>query len=94
VSGRESYTSMGVYFGEDAHVRCSTYPDHGPILSLVAGPASLSLSIAGQADMPRWGVEFARALVREAQRFAAECERVGAAQQAQVTSSSAADDAA
>jgi hypothetical protein len=94
MSGVESYTSMGVHPGEDAQVRCIAYPEHGPILSLGLGPMSLSLSIAGQENMPEWGVTFGQALAREAQRFAAECERVHTAQQAQGTPSTAAGDAA
>jgi len=80
VSGRRSFTSLCVGAGEDAEVRCITCPGEGPILSLDAGPVSVSLSVAGRTQMCSWGAEFARTLAREAQRFAEECERMHAAQ--------------
>jgi hypothetical protein len=80
MSGQASITALGLIAGSDAHVRCSTYPDQGPILSVSAGPVSLDLSVLGRDEIPVWGVAFARELARQAQRFAAECERIHATQ--------------
>lgn len=83
MSGRESFASLGLHAGSDARARCSTYPDQNPILALDLGPVTFNLSVAGRDEMPGWGVEFARDLARQVQRFAAECERRHAVQQAQ-----------
>lgn len=83
MSGRGSYTSLGVYAGSDAVVRCSTYPHEGPILAVDAGRVSVNLAVAGRKDMPAWAVQFARQLAEQTQVFAAECERLHAAQAGQ-----------
>jgi hypothetical protein len=83
MSAEPSLASLSVHAGEDARVDCYLYPREGPILTVQAGRTWLNLTIAGRSPIPASGVAFARALVREAQRFAAECERLHAAQQAQ-----------
>ncbi len=82
--GRASFASLGMHAGTEARVRCSTYPDQGPILGLDLGPVSLTLSIAGR-EVPGWGVEFARELARQVQQFAEECERIHTAQQSELS---------
>jgi hypothetical protein len=96
VTGRESFSSVSVRAGEGARVCCHRYPSEAPILSLDAGEASLSITVGGRNEVTAWAVEFARQIVREAERFAAECERMHAAQQAQGAppDNAAADDAA
>jgi hypothetical protein len=69
---------MSVHVGADWRVDCRTYDGHTPILSVDAGPVAVCYSIdARQATTA--AVEFARALARDAQRFAAEVERLHAA---------------
>ena len=54
-------------------------PDTTPILSVDAGPSCVSITTKGRvADQA--AVEFARALAREARKFADEMERMHAAQ--------------
>jgi len=93
VSGRESSASVSLQASTDAQVQCYTYADSGPILSVDAGRLYLTIS-AGHKAVPASGVTFARTLVREAQRFAAECERVHGDGQAQDAGTGAAGDAA
>ena len=64
--------------GEDWQVTCHTYKLTTPILVIGAGSATVSVSIRRHEDMPSSGVAFARELVRQAGRFAAECERLHA----------------
>ncbi len=75
-----SFGSTSVHVGADWHVRCSTYPTTTPILSIDAGNAAVSVSIADREHMPAEGLAFARELARQAARFAADCERLHAAQ--------------
>jgi hypothetical protein len=74
----ESATQIGVLVGEDWQVTCHAYKLTTPILSVTAGSETISVSIGRRGDMPAWGVAFARELVRCAERFAAECERLHA----------------
>ena len=83
MSGRESFGSVSVHAGEGAHVGCSLYEETTPILSVYAGRMIVDISIADRTVMPAHAVTFARELARRAARFAAECERLHAAQQAQ-----------
>ena len=82
-SGGSSFGTTSVHVGADWHVRCSTYPATTPILSIDAGNAAVSVSIADREHMPAEAVTFARELARQAARFAAECERLHAALQGQ-----------
>ena len=74
-----SFSHLSYHVGADWHVRCSTYAGTTPILSVDGGPSALAITTRGRkADQA--AVEFARELVREAQRFADEMERMHAAQ--------------
>ena len=44
-SDGSSFGSGGLYVGADWQVRCSTYPDSTPILSIDAGRSAMSVSI-------------------------------------------------
>jgi hypothetical protein len=74
-----SFSHLSYHVGDDWHVRCSTYADTTPILSVNGGPSTLSISTRGR-NADASAVEFARALVCEAQKFADEIERMHAAQ--------------
>ena len=75
--GSHSHSSFHV--GTDWLVRCDTYDDRTPILTFDAGPASVSITTKGK-SAGKAAVEFARALAREARKFADEMERMHAAQ--------------
>ena len=87
-----SFSHLSYHVGADWHVRCNTYADTTPILSVDGGPSTLSISTRGR-NADASAVEFARALVREAQKFAGEMERMHAAHLADdsSTTSKAAD---
>jgi hypothetical protein len=70
--------------GTDWQVRCSTYADSTPILCLDGGPASVMISTTRRTVTPE-GVEFARALVKQAQCYAAEMERLSAEQSGDIS---------
>ncbi len=77
-SGGGSFSHLSLHVGTDWRVDCHTYDDdHTPILSVDAGSTAIACSLdnrlAGKA-----AVQFARALAREAQVFAAEVERLHA----------------
>jgi hypothetical protein len=80
VSGLESFGSVNLHAGDGAHVRCSTYEQTTPILTVEAGRLSVSISIADRTVIPAHAVAFARELASQAAAFAAECERLHAAQ--------------
>ena len=74
-----SFSHVSCHVGADWVVRCSTYDGTTPILSFDAGPSAISVTTKGNlAD--KAAVEFARALAREARKFADEMERMHAAQ--------------
>ena len=74
-----SFSHLSYHAGNDWRVRCSTYADTTPILSVDGGPSALSITTRGKAA-DQAAVDFARELVRAAQRFADEMERMHAAQ--------------
>jgi len=84
VSGRESFGSVSMQAGHGARVDCHTYDRAGPILSVSAGRLIVNISIAGRRAMPAHAVTFAQELAAQAAVFAAECERLHAAQLAQI----------
>ena len=80
-----SFSHLSYHVGGDWQVRCSTYAETTPILSVEGGPSTLSISTRGR-TADNNAVEFARALAREARRFADEMERKHAAQLADTDS--------
>jgi len=80
VSGRESFGSVNLHAGEGARVDCHTYDRTTPILAICAGRLFVDISIADRTVMPAHAVAFARELASQAAAFAAECERLHAAQ--------------
>jgi hypothetical protein len=72
-----SFSHISFHICADWRIHCSTYPDRAPILGIDAGSAALNITPRGN-DADEAAVEFARALVREVQAFAAEIERLHA----------------
>jgi hypothetical protein len=73
-----SFLHTSVHVGCDWRVRCNTYDGTPPIFSVDAGSSAVSITIKGHDANPA-AVEFARALAREAKKFADEMERMHAA---------------
>jgi hypothetical protein len=76
-SDGRSFSHLGFHIGTDWRAVCHTYDDRAPILAVDAGTCSVSFYLA-DSGTDKAAVEFARALVREAQAFAAEVERLSA----------------
>jgi hypothetical protein len=85
-----SFGSAGLYVGTDWQVRCSTYPASTPILTIDAGRSAMSVSTTPMRRIGDEAVAFAREFARQAALFAAECERLHAAQQDQAAAGDAA----
>jgi hypothetical protein len=79
-----SISSFGLYVGTDALVMCHHYADKTPILVIDVEGCSVSISVKGR-DASESALQFARELVRKAQAFAAEVERLHARQTAPST---------
>jgi hypothetical protein len=73
-----SFSHLGLHVGASFCVRCATYPDATPILSINVGDTTLSLSPSGK-DATDDALAFARDLAHQAQAFATEVERMHAA---------------
>ena len=84
-SDGSSFGSAGLYVGTGWQVRCSTYPASTPILTIDAARTAMSVSITPMKRMGDEAVAFARELAQQAALFAADCERLYAAQHAQDT---------
>ena len=88
---RDSFSNLSYHVGGDWRTYCHTYPDRAPIFAIAAGRSAVTISVPNRiAD--KAAVEFARAMVLDAQLFAAEMERLYAAQAGTDDSSSKADD--
>jgi hypothetical protein len=79
-SATGSFGSVSLHVGTGWRVHCHTYETTTPILTVQAGDCGVSVSIADRTAIGARAVAFARELTREAGRFAAECERLHAAQ--------------
>lgn len=87
--GAGSSLSLMLLVGHDVGVRCSTYPDATPVLSLSTGGICVSLSIADRDQIPAEAVEFTREFARQTATYAAECQRLHTEQQATAKASTA-----
>jgi hypothetical protein len=76
-----SFGTLSLQAGPAGTAWCNTYPDTTPILTIGAGSTTVCLSVAGQ-TVPAEAAKFAAQLATQAARFAAECDRLHAAQQA------------
>lgn len=71
----DSFSRLGMHVGAKWRVRCSTYSDRTPIFDVDAGSVSIGICLRAE-QVNEAAVEFARSLVREAQVFASEVERL------------------
>jgi hypothetical protein len=80
-----SFSNVSYQIGADCRVHTTAYADTTPIMGIDAGPSYFTITARGRkADQA--AVEFARALAREARKFADEMERMHAAQLADTDS--------
>ena len=70
-----SFGSVSVHIGADWMLRCHTYPDRPPIMTVHAGECTVSFYVADGTPAGQT-VAFARELATAAQKYAVECERV------------------
>jgi hypothetical protein len=73
---------------DTSYIRCCTYDDHAPILTIHDGPAEITITNPGQGEVTEEDVRLGRALAEAATRYAAELERLAATNHA----ATAADD--
>ena len=78
-SGGGSFGRIGVHVGADWWTFLSTYDEHTPILDVTAGSTTVTFIIADR-KVDDSALEFARELASQAAQFAAEVERLHAAQ--------------
>ena len=52
------------------YIRCCTYPDHAPILTIQDGPADVTITNPGQGDVTEEDVAFGRLLAEAVNRYA------------------------
>jgi hypothetical protein len=74
-----SFTRISFHVGSDWRVYCHTYPDTTPILDIGTGTMSVGISVRDR-SADKAAVEFTRDLARQVGKFAAEVERMYAAQ--------------
>ncbi|MGK5551696.1 hypothetical protein ACSNOI_08780 [Actinomadura kijaniata] len=81
---KAAYSSLSMALGAGAWIRCSTYPDSTPILSISLEDTSLSVSFRPDRTVSADHVAMARQLAKAAQTFAAEVERLHNEHMAQI----------
>jgi hypothetical protein len=81
----ESFGSASLHVGADGYVQCSRYPDTLPILTVNAGSMAVTITPARRAKPGPDLLAFAHELAAQAALFAAECERLCAAQHTEET---------
>ena len=63
-------------------IRCCTYDDEAPILTIQDGPAEITITSPGRGEVTQDDVTFGRQLADAVTRYAAELERLAAANRA------------
>ena len=60
------------------YIRCCTYADEAPILSIQDGPADITITNPGRGEVTGEDVRFGRLLAEAVARYAAELEKLAA----------------
>jgi hypothetical protein len=60
------------------YIRCCTYDDAAPILTIQDGPADITITNPGQGEVTAEDVRFGRLLAEAVARYAAELEKLAA----------------
>ena len=101
-------TSASVRFGADGEakvesyvrltastwIRCCTYQDAAPILTIQDGAADITITSPGRGEVTEDDVRFGRALAEAVNRYAAELEKLAAKDQAETANPDSAGRAA
>ena len=77
-----------------SYIRCCTYDDHAPILTIHDGPAEITITNPGQGEVTEDDVRFGRLLAEAVNRYAAELERLAAKNRAETADDESAGQAA
>ena len=75
-------------------IRCCTYADHTPILTIQDGPAEITITSPGRSEVTEDDVKLGHLLAEAANRYAAELERLAAASRAATDTGESAEQAA
>lgn len=67
---------------DSTYIRCCTYDDHAPILTIQDGPAEITITNPGQGEVTEDDVRFGRQLAEAVNRYAAELEKLAATNRA------------
>jgi len=70
----QSYVRLTV----STYIRCCTYDDEAPILSIQDGAADITITNPGRGEVTEEDVRFGRMLAEAVTRYAAELERLAA----------------
>ncbi len=73
----ESYVRLTA----STYIRCCTYADEAPILTIQDGPAEITITNPGRGEVTADDVAFGRQLAEATARYAAELEKHAAAQE-------------
>ena len=57
------------------YIRCCTYPDHAPILTIQDGPADITITSPGSGEVTEGDVQSGRLLAEAAGRYLSELEK-------------------
>ena len=60
---------------DTTYIRCCTYDDHPPILTIHDGPAEITITNPGSGEVTEDNVRFGRLLAEAVTRYAAELEK-------------------
>jgi hypothetical protein len=63
-------------------IRCCTYEDEAPILTIQDGPADITITNPGRGEVTEDDVRFGRQLAEAVNRYAAELEKIAATNRA------------
>jgi hypothetical protein len=75
-------------------IRCCTYADAAPILTITDGPADITITNPGQGEVTEDDLRFGRLLAEAVTRYTAELERLAAKESAAASADESAEQAA
>jgi hypothetical protein len=75
-------------------IRCCTYPDEAPILTIQDGPADITITNPGRGEVTEDDVRFGRLLAQAVNLYVAELEKLVAKDQAEAADPDSAGQAA
>jgi len=79
---------------DSTFIRCCTYEDEAPILTITDGPADITITNPGRGEVTEDDVRFGRLLAKAVNRYAAELEKLAAANGAMAADQDSAGQAA